>query len=164
MRENSSCPGIFSYRPALPAQKNPESKDSGLSSAHSRLHQMRCKITAHHIERIPWKRLPKISAALFAFDLSSFIQTLLLVPEFHRVSCDRQAKQQNICPLPSQVADYTASRELHPTPKNFLFVYVWHYNTVREENQEAFRLSFLMTFPSSSSIASTFAEPPSLFL
>jgi hypothetical protein len=48
--------------------------------------------------------------------VSSTIQTLLLVLEFHQIShfvfiC---APDKN-----SWVADYTASREFHPAPKNF---------------------------------------------
>jgi hypothetical protein len=41
----------------------------------------------------------------------SFIQTLLSVPEFHRVSSDL-----------SEVADFTADREFHPALKNVLIV------------------------------------------
>ena len=67
--------------------------------------------------------------------ISSFIQTLLLVPEFHRVSHKTRLTDlpsifqiHRSIHLISQVADFTASRELHPTLKNFLLNFP-HYKS-----------------------------------
>ena len=54
--------------------------------------------------------------------LSSLIQTILLVPDFHRISRGRASLHCTAsASLLPRVADFTASREFHPTPKNFLF-------------------------------------------
>ena len=43
--------------------------------------------------------------------ISSLIQTILSVLEFHQISCS------------AQVADYTAGGEFHPAPKNDIYLF-----------------------------------------
>ncbi len=65
---------------------------------------------------------------------SSFIQTLLLVPEFHRFGC-----------LKKQVADFTASGEFHPAPK---ILRMWGVGWIAKGNPTAqiyfLRIYFLL--------------------
>ena len=47
---------------------------------------------------------------------SSFIQTILLVPDLHRIS------RKKTCGSRTSAYAVTASRESHPAPKNFTFM------------------------------------------
>ncbi len=64
--------------------------------------------------------------------VSSLIQTLLSVLEFHQIS---HATFTNPY-MYAQVADYTAGRESHPTPKNFFYYfYQNHCSTGNGQSQ-----------------------------
>jgi len=129
--------GKLSHLTLLSRAKSPESKDSG---PHFRTGYNRCPASGHTVPDgvdNGYRKSP-ITTVLLSSRLYCWFRTftesaVALKP------CSRPGIRYSSILFLSRVADFTASRELHPTLKNFTFIYMKYYIALLHGNQGVFR-------------------------